>query len=737
MIPSVTSSDAGSGDESLTWDPAVREAVLDLNRLASWQARSDRLLEAEGAGHLVHDLPLRADGRGVGIESRPWRIDPIPLVLNAGTFQWLAAAIEARMDALELVVDDLYGAQVVVRERIVHGDALFGTPAFRPVAIGSPPPKRWITTYAIDLMRTVDGAWEVVQDLTDAPPGLGYALLNRSVTSRVVPELMFESGVASLARYPARLGAALAAASDAVSPRTVLFSGGIDHPSYVDHSYLAVQLGVHLAEGPDLVVRQGSVWLRTLDALEPIDVIYRRLEDPGVDPLEVGALGSAGVPGLLRAVRSGSVSLANGHGVGVLEAPHLGDAIDQAMERLTGETPLLPRRRPDSVPARSPSFGPSGVSTVSSVVRMFAVRDDERVWVLPGGTGRILHPGDDPRTPTPCAAKDVWVLGISIARPVQVKLPQVDFSRSVPTRAADSLYWMNRAAERAEVMVRTTRVISARLEQDPSLGSLAGGAWSARMRLVSLGVRRDRVDDPTVELALSINPSRLRTELAENADRVAAEIGSLLTEATSVREYLSVTTGRVLEHLARLRGDLQRHVAAVDDFDAILADFAALAGLWNESTVRGPAWRLGDVGRRLERALAILDLVESAVLPAGSGVEFVDELAIEVLLAANESLVTYRRRHRSDVELEAALDLILRDAENPRSLAACLDRLERHASAADWDVGVTLVFEAQRALSLPTDELVPTIRSIMYRAGNELVKRWFSAPVNPIALMHR
>jgi uncharacterized alpha-E superfamily protein len=115
----------------------------------------------------------------------------------------------------------------------------------------------------------------------------------------------------------------------------------------------------------------------------------------------------------------------------------------------------------------------------------------------------------------------------------------------------------------------------------------------------------------------------------------------------------------------------------------------------------------------------------------------VDDLAIEVLLASNESLVTYRRRHRSDVELGAALDLILRDVDNPRSLAACLHRLERHATAADWEAGVSLVFEAQRALSLPTDELVRTVRSILYRAGNELVKRWFSAPVNPIPVVHR
>ena len=83
----------------------------------------------------------------------------------------------------------------------------------------------------------------------------------------------------------------------------MLFSGGLDHPSYVDHSFLAVQLGVNLVEGADLVVRQRKVWLRTLDGLEPVDVLYRRLEDSTVDPLEIAARGSVGVPGLLQAVR--------------------------------------------------------------------------------------------------------------------------------------------------------------------------------------------------------------------------------------------------------------------------------------------------------------------------------------------------------------------------------------------------------------------------------------------------
>ena len=121
----------------------------------------------------------------------------------------------------------------------------------------------------------------------------------------------------------------------------------------------------------------------------------------------------------------------------------------------------------------------------------------------------------------------------------------------------------------------------------------------------------------------------------------------------------------------------------------MLADFAAFAGLWHESIVRGPAWRIGDTGRRLERALVVIDLV-AAALDGGrgesSGSADVEAAVVEVLLAANESLVAYRRRHRSDVELEAAISLLIHDDTNPRSLVSAIDRLERHALDSDWPV---------------------------------------------------
>jgi len=723
--------DAGAPASRLQPAGALREALLDVDRLSERQQRADRLLEADGAGHLVHDLPVRADGRAASIVSRPWRIDPIPVVIDAATFRWLSRVVAERMRALDSVIGDLYGARTLVADRVVPAEALAATDRYRINAVGARP-RRWLTTYAVDLALGEDGVWYVVQDLTDAPPGIGYALLDRSVMSRVLPDVMADHEIASIARYTGSMRRALAASSPEPSPRIVVFSGGLDHPSYVDHSYLAVQLGVHLVEGADLVVRQRRVWLRTIDGLESVDVLYRRLEDPTVDPLEVAAHGSLGVPGVLQAVRAGGVALANAHGAGVVEAPELGSYVDAAIERMRPGATSLPRlvggsTRLTRVPMTPDAGGPVGDAPV--VLRLFAVDDGTNVAVLPGGTGRVLAPGDDRRLPTACIAKDVWVLGRTLAPVVGPRLPQVDFGRSLPTRAADALYWTNRSAERAEAMARTARVVASRMEQDPGLALLDGGGWERRVGAMLRAVRRSCPDE-----GASID---LHNELERLTNAVAWQIGSLLTEATTVREYLSVTTGRVLAHLAETRAALNTHRAGVDDLDAVLADFAAFAGLWHESIVRGPAWRIGDTGRRLERALVVIDLVDAAVdRERGESASSADVEAavVEVLLAANESLVAYRRRHRSDVELEAAISLLIHDDTNPRSLISAIDRLERHALDSDWPYERSLADRARAALSLPLAELLPEARAVVVEAGVRVIERWFSAPVSPVVL---
>jgi uncharacterized circularly permuted ATP-grasp superfamily protein len=166
----------------------ARSLMHDIAGLADLPTRQidhDRLLNAEGAGHIVHDLPLRADGRMVVLESRPWRLDPIPLVMDGDEFVALADGAVARMQMLEAILDDVYGARTLLRDAAIDPRTLWGSPQYRLAAFGRRLNRRWLTNYAVDIVRDVDGQWRVVRDLTDAPAGVGYALLGRSVASRV------------------------------------------------------------------------------------------------------------------------------------------------------------------------------------------------------------------------------------------------------------------------------------------------------------------------------------------------------------------------------------------------------------------------------------------------------------------------------------------------------------------------------------------------------------------------
>ncbi len=152
--------------------------------------------------------------------------------------------------------------------------------------------------------------------------------------------------------------------------------------------------------------------------------------------------------------------------------------------------------------------------------------------------------------------------------------------------------------------------------------------------------------------------------------------------------------------------------------------------------MRGPAWRIGDTGRRLERARVVIDLVEAVVAATTDqgGNPDIEAAAVEVLLAANESLVAYRRRHRSDVEFDAAISLLIHDDTNPRSLVSAIDRLERHAVEGEWPVGLEVAQRARATLSLPLPELLPAVRGVIEEAGTRVIERWFSSPVSPILM---
>ena len=743
MAPTATTT---SGRQRELIDVLLRDRVA----LSRRQAEADRVVAAAGAGHLVHEMNVRPGDAG----GRPWRIDPVPVLIEGAAFDALAAAVARRVHAFERILDDLYGPRQLLRDGIVPGEALSSSVRYRLAAVGTPPPRRWLTTYAVDVVALTDGTWRVVQDLTDVPAGVGYALLGRSAMLRVADELLGAGNgeiadVSSLDGFPAELRHALVTAGDAPSPRIVLFTGGVADPGYVEHSALARTLGFTLIERPDLVVRQGRLWLRTLGigrgepGLDPIDVVYRRVEADRVDPVETGASGSEGVPGLLAAVGRGGVTLANAHGSGVIEDPDLAACWPAAAEALTGSA--LPLDALDDAARRvgladAPMFRAGEVTSGAAVVRLHAVAGPDGVSVMPGGNGRVLAPGDDPRHPTAQRAKDVWVLGPHAALPVIVAplLPQVDLAASVPTRAADTLFWAGRAAERAEAIARTVRVVAGSRRQDPPLVVLDGGRWQRRM-VAALRAVAGSADAAAGE-APGSPFTALDAELATATQALATKLRAFANATATVGEFLPANTSRCLNAIVEQLDTLRAGTVALDALDDVLAALAMYMGMWNESTVRGPAWALGDLGIRIERAAVVAQLVAACtgapVDAPGDG--HADRAALEVLLAANECLVAYRRRYRSDVELPAAAELLLRDRHNPRSLRTCLDRIAAHARDVGWDDGVAASDRLASLVAGPADEAVddvlarvPAIATGADELAGMVIARWFTTPVKP------
>ena len=286
-----------------------------------------------------------ADPQGA---ERPWELDLLPFIIPHEEWLHIEAAVTQRATLLNRILADVYGNQYLLREgllppALVHGHAGF----LRPAHGISCPDGVHLHTYAADLARSPDGKWWVIADRTQSPSGAGYALENRLVISKAFPELFRDLRVQHLAGFFRTLQESLAhwaprEAGSTEAPRIVLLTPGPFNETYFEHAYLARYLGFPLVEGHDLTVRNGCVWLKTLDGLQRVHVILRRLDDDFCDPLELRADSALGIPGLAQAARAGNVLVANALGSSLLESGALYGFLPGLCRRILGEPLAMP-----------------------------------------------------------------------------------------------------------------------------------------------------------------------------------------------------------------------------------------------------------------------------------------------------------------------------------------------------------------------------------------------------------
>ncbi len=282
------------------------------------------------------------DARAV---ERIFPFDPVPRVLSAREWETIERGLVQRVTALNLFLHDIYHEQKILRDRVIPRPLIYGARFFRREMLGMDVPRgTYIHIVGTDLVRDRDGRYMVLEDNLRSPSGVSYVLENRQIMMQTFPRLFAEHRVRPVHHYCQELLETLkhvAPAEAGSDPTVVLLTPGLYNSAYFEHTFLAQQMGIELVEGSDLVVQDLRVFMKTIDGLKPIDVIYRRVDDDFIDPLTFRPDSLLGVPGLINVFRAGNVAIANAIGTGVADDKAIYAYVPEIIRYYLKEDPIL------------------------------------------------------------------------------------------------------------------------------------------------------------------------------------------------------------------------------------------------------------------------------------------------------------------------------------------------------------------------------------------------------------
>ena len=709
---------------------------LGQHELASRWEMARRAVRANGITYNVYGNPEGAN--------RSWELDMMPLVIAPAEWTRLERGLLQRARLLNLILSDIYGPQRLLAEGLLPPALLFANPAFlRPCHGIAVPSDLRLHLHGLDLTRSPDGQWWVLADRTQAPSGAGYALENRIVISRSLPETFRDCQVQRLASFFRAQRDALMtlAPSPRDQPRVVLLTPGPHNETYFEHAYLARYLGFTLVEGGDLTVRDRRVFIKTLDGLEPVDVIFRRLDDSFCDPLELRSDSSIGVAGLVEAARAGTVTIANALGSGVIETSAIMAFLPRLCRHLLGEDLLLPsvatwwcgqpaelayvlehldelvvkrafppqsrepvfvwklstrektalvaemRARPEAFVGQdrvllstTPVWLGHGLEPRPLVLRTYVSSDGQTSTVMPGGLTRVAGARDMPVVSMQSGggSKDTWVLSDGPVSPVSLLSPP-DVTVRYERRATDL---PSRVADNLFWLGRYAE----RAEQTMRL-----------LRGVVARLSGEAQTGDGTELAALMN---VLVQLKLVPDRFAQPVAARALEQDLVALLFRQNPPTALKQTL---GDLQRITGVVRDRLSV-DTWRILNQLQEDFRIKSGRAQFNDVLGHLNRMimdLAAFSGMEMENMTRGHGWRFLDvgrrlersvnlttlvRTALEVspagmlgpLLEVADSTMTYRRYYFAAPQLGGVLDLLLSDATNTRALAFQLTALFEH-----------------------------------------------------------
>ena len=272
--------------------------------------------------------------------------DIIPRIISGPEWTRLSQGIEQRVMALNAFLDDIYHRQEIVRAGRIPKQLIAQNEAFLPEMIGFRPPGNVYThIIGVDIVRTAENQFYVLEDNARTPSGVSYMLENRETMMKLFPELFQQVKVRPVEAYPELLRQSLAAVcppgGNHENPTIAVLTPGIHNSAYYEHAFLADQMGVHLVEGSDLQVVDGHVAMRTTEGFRAIDVLYRRLDDAYLDPMTFRADSVLGVPGIMDVYRAGNITIANAPGTGIADDKAIYSYMPEIVEFYTGRKSIL------------------------------------------------------------------------------------------------------------------------------------------------------------------------------------------------------------------------------------------------------------------------------------------------------------------------------------------------------------------------------------------------------------
>lgn len=675
---------------------------------------------------------LRENGASVERWHSPSRqLDIYPWLISGEQWQPLRKGLQQRHRLLSQILHDVYGPQRLLAAGIIPAELVFRCADFLPECHGIvSAAHQWLPLLSTDVAPLADGSFCAFSDSCKTPAGLGFALEHRLALKQHLPELSQCLPKQQLAGFFRTLRQVFQQQGSGI---TALLTSGKRDAAYFEQAYLANYLDFSLVHSADLMYVDGKLWLKTLSGLQPVATLLRNVHDRQCDPLALDN-NSRGVAGLVHSIRLQQVNCANPPGAALVDSGILLPYLEQAAAFLLNEPLLLKsacaywlaepsaqalattmtgqaflhdisngqqdsllsntwQERPadfilrPALPVQSVScYNPQrGNYSAKGVLRFFSIepKDDVPV-VMPGAYARLgdSHPIQLPSHATlgqTDVCKDVWVLGDdkpaeSLLQPHYHALPLSRESGLLPSRVADHLFWLGRYNERLNLLARALRVALPLLQAPYPLQHEAQLHCFINFCLTANGGQIISTQNPvTTALNQLFSPS--------NPLSVIALLQNLVYNAQSVREYFSDDTWYLLDKLQAAvyqwpaSPNLQQPMQIIRLLDEVVLLQTAIYGMNNETMSRTQALRFMDIGQHLERAYQTSALLERVFVHTHP-----DAQLMEALLRMADTLMTYRRRYRTELNPLAIIDLLLVDTSTPRSVGYQIARLKRQTA---------------------------------------------------------